>query len=140
MGYTHYWNPPAEINQNEWDEFVSTAKEIAIQAQADGIKLTGWDGEEDTLMVFDKDKISFNGLDDEAHESFVINRVREGSFDFCKTNRKPYDAVCVAILELANQSFDGYEKFTWSSDGDKEDFYLGFALLAITRSNQKVRA
>lgn len=72
------------------------------------------------------DHIWFNGWKDGGHETFVVTREKPDnpswdkeattSFDFCKTNRKPYDlAVCLVLLTLKQHAPESVEI---SSDGE----------------------
>lgn len=73
-----------------------------------------------------KDHIWLNGddKDDQGHETFGI-KVDDSEFNFCKTARKPYDVVVVAIcIYLKSLGI-----FDWSSDGDVKDHKEGGDLL-----------
>ena len=76
----------------------------------------------------DSEYIIFNGVGEESHETFTMNRknplekTSDGEtkyFDFCKTARKEYDiAVCCALI-IAKKYFGNIIKV--SSDGIDED-------------------
>ena len=58
------------------------------------------------------------------HETFDIKWFPSGGAvkGFCKTARKPYDIlVCVSLLAF-NHAFDNPDVFTFSSDGDNEEW------------------
>jgi hypothetical protein len=60
----------------------------------------------------------------------TIERKAE-DFYFCKTARKPYDTVCVALMLLAEFCFS---EFSWHSDGIAEDFVEGRRFLADSKA------
>lgn len=65
-------------------------------------------------------------MEEDSHESFVIaNEATE--FTFCKTARKPYDAVVCAVLILAKAYFG--KNIEISSDGDWAEWQEGKDLL-----------
>lgn len=115
MGYTHYWKHD-ELNQDKWNDFIKDAKKI-IQTSTVPIDLQAAGGE----VLF------LNGQKPEDWETFIIEREQTDS-DFCKTARRPYDEVVVAILMLADETFAG---FSWSSDGSDEEHKDGANLLQL---------
>ena len=110
MGYTNYWTNKRSFTDDEWkkvkDEY-EWLKEMGEGIIIDQTKLTS--------------EIVFNGnpKDEQDHETFYINKanVYDG-FSFCKTARKPYDALVNMTLELATEMLDG---FSYSSDGENGD-------------------
>jgi len=127
MGYTHYWKS-AGFNAEQWAKLSDGARAIILAAGSAGIALAGeWDEPVD-LPVVDGDCIRFNGTGNDGHETFYL-AVAPVEFGFCKTAFKPYDAAVVAILMLASEC----GPFTWSSDGDEEDWAGGRELLAAGR-------
>lgn len=65
-------------------------------------------------------RIRFNGVDDDGHETFLVDKSPSSNWEFCKSARKPYDAAvgcCLIILKNANP-----KKFTFRSDGGYEDW------------------
>lgn len=133
MGYTHYYRQKPKLDKVKFSAFASDCKEIIKAAQARGITLVAWDGEGGDPVATDE-KVSFNGLGDEAHESFVVTPESEISewgkkdgetmaFNFCKTAYKPYDAVvCACLVSLQNHFGDDVKI---SSDGNEEDWDEG---------------
>ena len=123
MGYTHYWT----INQNQispesWFGFMQEFSEIEAKFHE---KL---DHTTDQKYRIDSESIIFNGIGEQGHETFTMNRKNpmEESytgeneyFNFCKTARKEYDiAVCCALI-IAKKYFGDIIKV--SSDGEDED-------------------
>lgn len=121
MGYTHYWDNTA-FTRAQWGEALSRAQKII---DASGIPLQ-YEYNVPTSPLLDSHMIRFNGVGDDGHETFTF--VFEGSdFGFCKTARKPYDTVVVAILRML---MDVNPDFKWSSDGEYVDHVDGLALYA----------
>lgn len=116
MGYTHYHSEMKRpLNKGE----VGVIKKII---KASKVKIVGGMGEEGTKPIVEYGVIKLNGLGDDSHETLWINT---GKGDFCKTNRKPYDVVVVAILHYLSQQ----GVLTWSSDGKEEDHFDGMRLV-----------
>lgn len=115
MGFSHYLTPTKTATQEQWEAFTKKAKEII---DAFGEPVYNWNGEEEGAEITN-DMIRLNGCaaKDEDHETFHIER-NSGTWDFCKTARKPYDTVVVALL-IVGQAMGIIE--SWSSDGDEED-------------------
>lgn len=70
--------------------------------------------------VFSEHEIRFNGVWDLGHETFYLSTKRS-DFEFCKTARKPYDTVVVAILCLLHH----HTEIEVSSDGEPSDWERG---------------
>lgn len=95
MGYTRYWARPRELDAEQFRAFAEACR--ATCAELEGCL---------TDASFTADKICFKGRP--GCETFLIERVasssrREGLiFEFCKTQRLPYDAAvdqCLTILK-----------------------------------------
>ena len=93
MGFRHGFN-----EEYAWRTFPHPEKAIPMQGAA--IHLAGPSGEAGTKPIVNENEIALNGLSPEDYESFVLSRTPE-AFDFCKTEYRPYDAVCVSILHVA---------------------------------------
>ena len=87
-----------------------------------------------------KDMIRFNGVGDDGHETFLLNREdkpaewssdQENVFNFCKTACKPYDIYVTATLILARFHL-GEKNIKISSDGIITDWEAGLSLLNTT--------
>lgn len=116
MGYTHYFTP---VSKEIAPEVVATFKEHYYAM----VKSTR------AAIVTDKDtpnELWFNGVGDDAHETMCFDFDGRGSWGFCKTAYKPYDALVVATLILAKEMGIIEE---WSSDGDSADHQKGKVLL-----------
>jgi hypothetical protein len=127
MGYTHYWEfklgsdqKSYELAKKEIIEFITFTIEKENYKLADGM---GKKGTFPSLNTF----ISFNGVEKDSHETFFLNNQIDSTFNFCKTARKPYDAVVIGCLLILK----GYLKddLRVSSDGDIKDLSNGIELL-----------
>jgi len=118
MGYTHYWTrrDPEEWSM-AWPQVVVCAKEITKAAREKGIVVIGLHKDD---PIVNEEEIVFNG--DPSHETFHLSK-RLPDFDFCKTARKPYDAVVTAILLCAAVLAE--EGIRVSSDGYWDDWSEG---------------
>lgn len=124
MGYTHYWTKSSPISDSEWEAILPRAREILTHAQDQlGIALSE-EYDINRIPVVTDTEIRFNGYADEGHETFMITREAD-DFSFCKTARKPYDAVVVAMLQLLGVYATGFE---WRSDGNREEHADGIKL------------
>lgn len=123
MGYTHYWDiHQEEIPQDIWRDFANDFVKILPQF------MDILDHETNQKFHVDGNHIIFNGVGEEAHETFSLNRKNSMEesyngeikyFDFCKTARKKYDiAVCCALI-ICKKHFADIIKV--SSDGIDED-------------------
>lgn len=135
MGYTHYYYLPAEIDQDTFDAAVADIQKVA---EASGVPLGDWEGE--GSPEFTRDTIGLNGVGDEGHETFRVDRVYQSPypgrepmtdddgrvFHFCKTARKPYDVVVAAALIALKHRLG--EAVHVSSDGNDEEWAEGKAL------------
>jgi hypothetical protein len=123
MGYTHYWTiNQKEISPESWFGFMQEFTKIETEFHG---KI---DHTTDQKYKIDTENIFFNGVGEQSHETFYMNRKNEMKesytgeiehFNFCKTARKEYDiAVCCALI-IAKKHFGDIIKV--SSDGIDED-------------------
>ena len=116
MGFTRYWTVKKELPQDKFDTFISNAKKVVEHHQKNGIELGDYGGEGEP--IFENGTLALNGVGENGHESFVIER--KENWSFCKTALKPYDTVVYELLYLAKHIF-GDEYFEYSGDCDYED-------------------
>ncbi len=136
MGYTHYWSMSRDFTDKEWRDITVAARRIVNYAQsARGIALSK-EYDINRIPVIGSAQIRFNGYGDEGHETFHLThkvgeppeyRIGQPDFQFCKTARKPYDPVVVAILNSTRHIAP--DAFSWSSDGWLSEHVDGLALL-----------
>lgn len=121
MGYTHYWKTNGAMTATEWEAITAAARKIVTKST---VALAFEYDEPEKKIVISKTAIRFNGIGDDGHETFCIGP--DGTdFEFCKTARKPYDEVVVAILVACAVHAS---VFSWSSDGDDADHADGLKL------------
>ena len=115
MGYTHYFESKTKFTTANWNKFKKEAKLVFLKYKnilANGL------GEKNTSPIVTAKFISFNGIQDDSHETCFISKTNVG-FNFCKTALKPYDVVVVEILKLAQK----YNKsIALTSDGGSNVF------------------
>lgn len=108
MGYTRYWRSNKEVlDDKKFKHFSHICKLVTENMD---IPLDD--------VIIDDNVVRFNGVDDDAHETFVFCK-KTNSFNFCKTQRKPYDELVCACLEFAKNIFK--DDITVSSDGENMD-------------------
>lgn len=121
MGYTRYWTIKNELCDKNFFKFKEDFKEIVESFK---IPL----GE----LIIDKNFIRFNGLDDDAHETFFLQR--KPGFNFCKTQRKPYDDLVCACFELCKYYFKN--DIDISSDGENNDLFIKDRIKSLIRDKK----
>jgi len=120
MGYTHYWQfhngTPIDEDTRRVCSKLKEAVEFAIK---EGYDIAGYDGSGEPRL--EEMKIGFNGRGDDHHETFLFHD--PDGFNFCKTARKPYDAVvCLCLLVMKDSLGSGIRV---SSDGDWDEWSEG---------------
>jgi hypothetical protein len=140
MGYTHYWTHKKRFTNDQWDTIRTDVNAIIVMSQADGVEFGDAFGEkplDNLTQCWGTDSVLvFNGLADDAHETFVIQQNRceqkywqdksQRGWAFCKTARKPYDAAVVACLAYLVSVYPTH--FSASSDGNVSDWDDGLSL------------
>ena len=130
MGYTHYCYKVEELDQDKWNNFITDFKTV-LPFFAKYLSIDKTDNQ--CLEVTDQ-KLWFNGIGEESHETFAFRRVeehdsgtgygRENSntpyFMFCKTAQKDYDIAACCALIIAKKHFG--DDIVVSSDGDISDW------------------
>ena len=129
MGYTNYWRAPRVLEKQAFIAFADDCRKICESLP---VGLAGASGE--GKPEFGQDEICFNGISpNDDHEPFIINRKlviidpkhfcsqpdENGLyFDFCKTERKPYDLCVKCCLVLLKAYFP---QVKISSDGGRDE-------------------
>ena len=126
MGYTNYFTQQREITDKEWSLIENATKEVLILCDQRGINLAYDFDYPKRPPYVSGTEIRFNGVGDEGHETFHIDRLGDKSFNFCKTARKPYDEAVVAVLSILHH----YAPGGWDigSDGNCEDWQDGLIM------------
>jgi len=130
MGYTHYYFNLGKHNPERWASiFPQLPADAALLIAASRVSIKGPSGEGEPILT--NDVIAINGDEDsgDGHESFVLRQTAKSS-RFCKTARKPYDAVVTAILIRATQLLgreymEGSGRKEIGSDGDWAEWDVG---------------
>jgi hypothetical protein len=97
--------------------------------------------------IVSKDKVWFNGIEDEGCETFALDFPGE---DFCKTKRQPYDiAVCECLLiakahygshmDLSSDGFWGSELDENWPEAIKEVESMGYVVKATPKKVDEYR-
>ncbi len=131
MGYTHYFTLSKDTTETQIEKMIAFTNKAIELFGAD--QIANGIGEEGTKPEVTKELINLNGLEDDSHESFMLE-FNSGEWNFCKTARKPYDMVVVACLLYADEINVITE---WSSDGDEEDHEYGKALKKLVTKTLK---
>jgi hypothetical protein len=124
MGYTHHWSNAAEFRPEAWEALQDATRKIIDKARNSYFIQVQYEYDEARPPQIDDKMIRFNGPDEDGHETFLLERGTE-DYAFCKTNRKDYDAIVVAVLIAAAEYSTG---FAWRSDGDPAEHADGLRL------------
>mgnify|MGYP003624880149 FL=1 len=124
MGYTNYWYQHEDFTNDEWHK---------IQVFFHGLKMVYGGGaylKADHIIndqTINDSHIQFNGTKGQDYETFTLNKVAntnsdyggDVAFNFCKTNRNPYDAMVWALLSYARYVKGNRDMFVCrNDDGD----------------------
>ena len=104
MGYTNYWTKKRAFTDDEWKRVKDEYK--CLKEMGEGIIID---------ESKNNDEIIFNGnsIGDLDHETFYINKKNDKeSFNFCKTNRKPYDLAVWHLLYFINNETGAMKKIS----------------------------
>lgn len=119
MGYTHYFNfqnkDKNEARILRWD---AIKKQFAkLYTKENWVNTIQFEDDIGAKYRFDSMDIQFNGIGDNAHETFFISRYgkRNGDFKFCKTANKDYDIPVTCLLILLKYHYG--TGFSFGSDG-----------------------
>lgn len=120
MGYSHYWRPKEKPTTAQWQYIVSGFKKLQAAALLTTSLPIQRDDTYSSPPEVDETCIIFNGIGDAGHETFYVEYNTEADFNCCKTARKPYDLVVMAVLLLMHR----YAPRAWSisSDGGEKDW------------------
>lgn len=135
MGYTQYYTQTRAFTTEEWNlikSFTEKLFEYEKDILANGL------GEEGTEPKVNAKFISFNGIGDESYETCYITKTHYKEYNFCKTDRKSYDDVVVALLTYIN--YVAPNALTIGSDGSNEPamFIHGTSLVHQITGNDTI--
>ena len=133
MGYTNYWQQSEKFTDEEFKKIEDHTQGVVKKSILDDkiwIEFTrsiSYRPEGEKYIPY----IKINGNSDlgQDHESFIFeNKISD--FEFCKTNRKPYDWVVWFVLLIAHEiapskisikNDDGESMGTWLNSKDFEN-------------------
>lgn len=115
MGYTHYMRNKPEFTDAQWSAFCLDLRDLLANSK---VPIVNAHGDRGTKAHIGRAEISFNGREDDSHETCWIPKAAE-AFLFVKTARKPYDEVVVAVFKLVRRYLP---QTILSSDGGDEIF------------------
>ena len=92
MGFTRYWEFE-KLDSEKFKDFSSIC-----QALIDNMNISLED------VTVNETQVRFNGVDEDGHETFNFS-LNKPTFNFCKTNTKPYDEVVCGCLYVAKLIF-----------------------------------
>ena len=147
MGYTHYWYRQEELDK---ENFSNAIKDIALLLSfTEGQDFpVGYNHATRVIDVFELNStsINFNGIGEQAHETFSIEQTYLPSndilyemdkdklwkFSCCKTSfehfpYKPYDLYVTACLYIFKYHLG--DEFLVCSDGDVSDWSKGIQMV-----------
>ena len=102
MGFTRYWYRPRELDAERFSAFADACKEACAE-------LAGSLAD----AAFTAGEVCFEGIP--GCETFLIERIstrgraEEPVFEFCKTQRLPYDAAVERCLRILKEHFPEVE-------------------------------
>lgn len=144
MGYTHYWrnenNNPSEDIRKKIGLTLKTLYQNrdSLFVESPSVLVEEYDLP-NSEPIFDENEIRFNGLSEMGHETFLIDWNALNDFEFCKTNRKPYDFWVISTLLIIKS--EAPEALQISSDGDYEEWnsIKNQVVAALKRANINLR-
>lgn len=114
MGYSHYIRQAKPASDVQWEAVCTDFNKLRAVALLEKPLPIQREEDDPSDVLMDSEHIAFNGIEEDAHETFVLTK--DGpAFSFCKTARKPYDIAVVALLILANHY--GPDVWEITSDG-----------------------
>ena len=123
MGYSHGYTLNRDLTEVERSNYVHRMlKLIAVAASEAHI--------DTTVRFVETGEIVINGTAPHDYETFAFTG-KEG-YEFCKTNRRPYDALVVALIALLRSLFPDAVDIT--TDGTRNDWFAGLRLLDRVQS------
>lgn len=125
MGYTHYFPQSRPFSDMEWSQITKAFHKLYQSEDCQGLIQPEFDCGWKDFFTHESNKgeaIYFNGVGDEACETFGIEKSPEdlGDFDFCKTNQRPYDLMVTAMLIVCAGYAEG--ALNIRSDGTAEEW------------------
>ena len=112
MGYTNHWNQWEDFTDKEWSSIKNFLSFMIDPPNNYPII---------SISAADTDVIQFNGDNRDTrlmHEDFVLHKCAspQERYQFCKTNRKPYDIVVWSLLMYCKTRISDKQKFLIRND------------------------
>lgn len=119
MGYTHYFEQKKIVNDQQWEAFEKDAK-ISLDYIHNKLNIVLMSNDDNGIII-NNERVNLNGDDtcDLDYETFYIEKDYP-DFNFCKTERRPYDIAVCSLLLLANHHMPDH--YAIGSDGNFEDW------------------
>jgi hypothetical protein len=129
MGYTNYFVQNRDFTMQEWGDLRAAVINMFNRLK----QVKGGNGK--GRPIVDNLAILFNGdaSKGEDNEPFALSRMGMG-FQFCKTERKPYDRYVKAVLVLANFYAPGALTVTCDGDNEPDCWTEGVSIACIYTS------
>ena len=127
-GYTHYYTWKQSPSEQALKDCVADMNRL-IEARRSILVSPDLPESKPGILNLGSTNVDFNGVGGDAHEPFVFPYVlpERQSFNFCKTEYKPYDEVVTACLIVARDHFPP-SVLEISSDGEWTDWRAGAIL------------
>ena len=149
MGYTHYFYRPETLDPEKFKAASEDCKKLTISLNIP----IQFECDDPEPPIFNELAIRFNGVNDDGHETFLVEQKfiphyyrqeKNGKlFAFCKTARKPYDTAVTACLIILKHHFG--DDFVVTSDGYTEEWqdglnacieYLGYGKIPFEKQRK----
>jgi len=154
MGYTHFFRQYRVFIDEEWNNVLRGVRKVYANLPAYSHSSGGYYNDYPLIIhgpvgegepIFNEERISFNGdaENDLDHEPLTVMKAPRRGFEFCKTERKPYDLFVQAVLLICAHY---HNKFIVTSDGDEDDWseavnlvnhVLGYNLRSLEDANTR---
>jgi len=112
MGYTHYFEGKVNLDEST----LASIQLLIDQAQKQGIAIRGGLGSGEPEVTSERVRFNGDASTDDDYETFSVGD--SSAWTFCKTARRPYDAVVGSVLLLLASL---NPEFVVTSDGDATD-------------------
>jgi hypothetical protein len=122
MGFTRYWEFE-KLDSEKFKDFSSIC-----QALIDNMNISLED------VTVNETQVRFNGVDEDGHETFNFS-LNKPTFNFCKTNTKPYDEVVCGCLYVAKLIFGDSIRVNQDCEPEEDEPYIK-KVISILRENK----